>query len=167
MNKPPDSPPDKSERDMSWMDSTYPLDTALIDKAILELGAQDAGALTRPEEPSAPDTKQERVTGPFEGFFIASYGCCIGGLGNEYIGSFKICETRPVSYWDARAKFIGWCSHTEPTSLAAMELAEGTAQERILDTFLSPGPAQRTGRGAATDIFPPSYWSARRRSARI
>ena len=139
--KPTDALPGKSEQDFSWLDSTYPLNIASIDKAILELGARDARVPSRLEKLSALTTKQERVTGPFEGFFIASYGCRIDGLGDEYIGSFKICETRPVSYWDARPKFIGWCSHTEPTSLAAMELAEATAQERILEAFLSPDPA--------------------------
>ena len=106
----------------------------------------------------------QRVTGPFEGFFIASYGCCIDELADQYIGSFKICETRPLNYWKANAKFIGWCSHTEPTSLAAMELAEATAQQRILHTFLSPDSAPQSSAGAAMDIFPASYWAARRRA---
>lgn len=144
-------------------DSTYPLNTPLIDKAVLELGARNSEALKRLQRLSDLGTTHERVTGPFEGYFIASYGCCISELGDEYIGSFKICETRPPSYWKAHAKFIGWCSHNEPTSLAAMELAEETAQERILRTFLSPGPAQQACAGAATDIFPVSYWASRRR----
>lgn len=141
MNTPPDGPPGNSDRDFLWMDETYPLHTALIDQAVLDLGALNAVAVKRLEELCDSGTKYQQVTGPFEGYFIASYGCCIGELGDEYIGSFKICETRPVSYWKADAEFIGWCSHTEPTSLAAMELAEETAQRRILQTFLSPRTA--------------------------
>lgn len=134
--------PARSERDFSWMDdATYPLNTALIDKAVWELGVENAHALTRLARLGNRGTKHERVTGPFEGYFIASYGCCIGELGDEYIGNYKICETRPQSYWKADAKFIGWCSHTEPTCLAAMELAEETAQEHLLQALLSPGPA--------------------------
>jgi lysozyme family protein len=134
--------PANSERDFSWMDdATYPLNTALIDKAVGELDVENAHALTRLASLSDRGTKHERVTGPFEGYFIASYGCCIDELGDEYIGNYKICETRPENYWKAHAKFIGWCSHTEPTWLAAMELAEATAQEHLLQALLSRGPA--------------------------
>lgn len=152
-----------AERDFNWMIKTYPLTSELSEKAVLALEALNAVAATRLKSLSDMGTTHERVTGPFEGYFIASYGCSVGELGDEYIGSYKICETRPETYWKAKHRLIGWCSHTEPTSLAAMELAEATARERILQTFLSPGPEQQSSRGAAMDIFPASYWAARRR----
>ncbi|HXD42346.1 MAG TPA: hypothetical protein VN649_17410 [Ramlibacter sp.] len=145
-------------------DTTYArnrLNIALIDKAIFELGAQDSDILTKLGRLRDLGTTHQRVT-PFRGFFIASYGYCIGELGDEYIGSYKICETRPESYWKAKTRLIGWCSYTEATSLAAMELAEATARQHILRSLSAPGPAQQAS-GAATEIFPPSYWESHRR----
>src|SRR6185369_6483473 len=156
----------KSEIDfLSMDDASYArnrLNIALIDKAILELGAQDSDILSKLGRLRKLGTTHQRVADPFHGFFIASYGYCIGEVGDEYTGSYKICETRPESYWKAKTRLIGWCSHTEATSLAAMESAEATARQHILRS-LAPGPAQQASGGAATDSFPPSYWASRRR----
>lgn len=153
----------RAERNFNRMIKIYPVNSELIEEAVLAREALDAVAATRLKGLSDMGATHERITGPFEGYFIAAYGCSVGELEDEYIGSYKICETRPESYWKAKRRLIGWCSHTEPTSLAAMKLAEATARARIVQTFSSPGRAQQGSRGAAMDIFPASYWAARRR----
>jgi hypothetical protein len=42
----------------------------------------------------------ERLTGPFNGYYIAAYACEMGELGNEYLGYYKICR-KPAAYLDA------------------------------------------------------------------
>jgi hypothetical protein len=64
----------------------------------------------------------ERITGPFNGFFIASYACEAGGDSPSYMGYSKICRGRPDNYWDAHccAKVSGGRPY-------------GTAQEALVE----------------------------------
>ena len=43
----------------------------------------------------------ERIRGPVEGFYLVSYACQVGDLGEEFIGYTKLCFERPGNFWDA------------------------------------------------------------------
>ena len=73
----------------------------------------------------------ERIVGPIRGYYIASYACVMGDLGEHYLGFAKVCERRPEDYWvaDACCKF----SSAELASNAedALENAEFQARMQI------------------------------------
>jgi hypothetical protein len=78
----------------------------------------------------------ERITGPHQGFYIASYASETGGAGG-YLGYAKICRRRPESYWDANClvKMCGEGLHADP----AQALDE--ARQRALEQLRSLVPA--------------------------
>lgn len=41
----------------------------------------------------------ERVTGPFGGYYVVSYACPTGEFGREHMGMAKVCSMRPRSYF--------------------------------------------------------------------
>src|SRR6478672_655960 len=58
----------------------------------------------------------ERITGPHQGFYIASYASETGASAEGYLGYAKICRRRPESYWDANClvKLCGEGLHADP-----------------------------------------------------
>lgn len=64
----------------------------------------------------------ERIVGPYEGFYIASYACETGAPGPHYLGYSKICRRRPDSYWDAQC-MVKLCG----------EALHGSAEEAVAD----------------------------------
>lgn len=133
MNSRPPGPGQRIERDIDWMDDTYPLHTDLIDRAIDEI--VEGRAQDRQTQAGLDERNQiyTRVTGPFEGYYVAAYGCPTGETGSEFIGSYKICRDRPGSYWDADFMLSGSCSEYEPSGFGAMEDAEAIAVLKIAD----------------------------------
>jgi hypothetical protein len=43
----------------------------------------------------------ERIRGPVQGYFLASYACRVGELGQEFVGYTKLCSRRPRNFWEA------------------------------------------------------------------
>jgi hypothetical protein len=43
----------------------------------------------------------ERITGPFNGFYIATYAAQAGDAGRSFLAYAKICRGKPDNYWDA------------------------------------------------------------------
>lgn len=78
----------------------------------------------------------EQITGPFQGFYIASYACETGAPGAHYLGYSKICRRKPESYWDAQCL----------VKLCGDEL-HATPQEAVLD-------AERRARGQLGRLAP-------------
>lgn len=72
----------------------------------------------------------ERISGPFNGFYIATYASSTGGPGANYLGYSKICRGRPENYWHAHccATIAGAQIHTSPKE--AMNDAERLAREQ-------------------------------------
>lgn len=72
----------------------------------------------------------ERITGPFNGFYIASYASESAGPSPSFFAYAKICRGKPENYWDAHccAKIFGEQLH--PTAQAAIAEAEGRAREQ-------------------------------------
>ena len=72
----------------------------------------------------------ERITGPFNGFYIATYAGESGGPAPTFFAYAKICRGKPENYWDAHccAKLPGDQLH--PTAQAAMAEAEKLAKKR-------------------------------------
>ena len=72
----------------------------------------------------------ERITGPYNGFYIATYAGDAGGPGLNYLGYSKICRGRPDNYWDAHccAKICGELTHR--TADEALAEAERKAREQ-------------------------------------
>lgn len=119
------------ERDVTWMDDTYPLHQERIAQALDDFAAQSQRADSKLAQYAADHAVCHRVTGPFEGFYIASYACPMGNLGAEFTGHYKVCAFEPESYWDATSSMVAACDETAPTALAAMHLAEALALQRI------------------------------------
>ena len=69
----------------------------------------------------------ERITGPYNGFYIASYAGESGGPSPSFFAYAKICRGKPENYWDAHccAKLPGEQLH--PTAQAAIAEAEKRA----------------------------------------
>lgn len=86
----------------------------------------------------------EQISGPFDGFYIATYASDAGGPGRNYLGYAKICRSKPDSYWDARccAKVCGERIHATPQ--AAIMDAEGRARAQTanLAPFAQARPAR-------------------------
>jgi hypothetical protein len=72
----------------------------------------------------------ERITGPYHGFYIASYACETGAA-ERYLGYAKVCRRRPESYWDAHClvKLCGEALHSHPDH--AMAEVERQAREQL------------------------------------
>jgi hypothetical protein len=70
----------------------------------------------------------ERISGPFNGFYIASYAS--ESAGPSFFAYAKICRGKPENYWDAHccAKVSGEQLH--PTAQAAIAEAEHRAREQ-------------------------------------
>jgi hypothetical protein len=72
----------------------------------------------------------EQISGPYNGFYIATYASDVGTSPVGYIAYSKICRGRPDNYWDAHccAKVSGEQTHSTPE--AALAEAEGRAREQ-------------------------------------
>ena len=74
---------------------------------------------------------KERVVGPIKGYYIASYACEMGEVGEQFLGFAKLCIAKPLDYWQANA-----CAKFSADGLAdspehAMESAERRARMQI------------------------------------
>lgn len=89
----------------------------------------------------------ERISGPFNGFYIASYAGESGGPTPTFFAYAKICRGRPENYWDAHccAKIPGERLH--PTAQAAIAEAEQRALRQTGElapfAFAQPQAIQR------------------------
>lgn len=74
----------------------------------------------------------ERVSGPHNGFYIATYACETGGASERYLGYSKICRRKPETYWEAQCyvKLCGQLVHR--SAERAMEEVEQRAREQLL-----------------------------------
>lgn len=98
----------------------------------------------------------ERVTGPFNGYFVAAYACEMGDLGNEYLGYYKICR-HAAPYLEARALISDCCETLSLTAEAALVRAEHMARLRISALpALDELRARRQARGSGLDSSLPS-----------
>ena len=85
----------------------------------------------------------ERISGPFNGFYIASYAGESGGTSPGFFAYAKICRGKPDNYWDAHyaAKLPGDKLH--PTAHRAIAEAEQRAREHTGNlaafAFAQPG----------------------------
>ena len=73
----------------------------------------------------------ERVVGPIKGYYIASYACEMGDLGESYLGFAKLCVTKPEDYWQARACAKFSCDELSKRAEEALESAERRARMQI------------------------------------
>lgn len=89
----------------------------------------------------------ERITGPVNGFYVASYACLVPESG-QYLGYAKVCLQPPPSYWEAQccAKFCGdtvaWAPQAALDSaeqVALMELANRGLREALRPSTVAPG----------------------------
>ena len=73
----------------------------------------------------------ERVVGPIKGYYIASYACEMGELGDQFLGFAKVCVARPDDYWMARACAKFSCEDVATSAEEALEDAEFRARMQI------------------------------------
>jgi hypothetical protein len=126
------------DRDISWMEETYPLHEELIQAAIDQLTAKNARAsLTHgsPARAALPQQRGElhtRVTGPVGGYYVASFASQTDKWGTAFVGEYKVFEIRPNSYWSAQSVVgAGTCRYSESTGAGAMERAEALAAASV------------------------------------
>ena len=134
----PAAGPRTDDRDISWMEQTYPLHEELIQAAIDQLSEKNARAsLTHGSHGPAALTEQRgklhtRVTGPVDGYYIASFASQAGKCDTAFVGEYKVFEGRPNSYWSAESVVgAGSCRHSESTGAGAMARAESLAAASI------------------------------------
>ena len=98
----------------------------------------------------------DRVTGPIDGYFVASSASEIGASSGRYLGFAKVCCSRPGSFWLATlCEQPGCCAHLcggglFDTPEAAMASAELLARSHIRNAARAgigagqglPGPVQ-------------------------
>jgi hypothetical protein len=86
----------------------------------------------------------ERISGPYNGFYIASYTGESSGPAAGFYAYVKICRGKPRNYWDAHfcAKLPGEKLH--PTAQGAIADAEKRAREHTgqLASFAFARPAR-------------------------
>jgi hypothetical protein len=86
----------------------------------------------------------ERISGPFNGFYIATYAGEASGPASSFFAYAKICRGKPENYWDAHfcAKLPAEKPH--PTVHGAIAEAEKRAREHTdrLASFTFAGPAR-------------------------
>jgi hypothetical protein len=89
----------------------------------------------------------ERISGPFNGFYIATYAGESGGPAASFFAYAKICRGKPENYWDAHccAKVSG--EHLHPTAQQAISEAERRARDQTRQlapyAFAQPARAER------------------------
>lgn len=98
-----------------------------------------------PSSPFVPDPTTrgalepglERVSGPYQGFFLASYSvrCDLA-----YVGYTKICRTQPVDIWDCTAA-TKVASLPCDTEIDAVDAADEIAKQ-VISTM-----REKTGQG--------------------
>ena len=126
------------DRDISWMEETYPLHEELIQAAIDQLAAKNARASLSHGSHAQPAVLHQRgklhtrVTGPVDGYYVASFASPAGRSETAFVGEYKVFEVRPNSYWSAQSVVgAGTCRHSESTGAGAMERAESLAAASI------------------------------------
>jgi hypothetical protein len=84
----------------------------------------------------------ERISGPFNGFYIASCACKTVGPGESFLGYSKICRDKPDNYWEAHcfAKIAGEQVHPNPRD--AVVDVERQAREQTGNLARWPASAQ-------------------------
>lgn len=71
----------------------------------------------------------ERISGPFNGFYIASYAGESGGPSPSFYAYAKICRGKPENYWDAHCCAKIPAEQPHPTAQRAIAAAEKLARE--------------------------------------
>ncbi|RYG11413.1 MAG: hypothetical protein EON92_10590 [Burkholderiales bacterium] len=80
---------------------------------------------------------QERVTGPFDGYYVAVYACEHGDLGEPHRAYYKVCFLEPESYFDPGVCVLkGVIDQVAETIEEALLEAEVAARRQI-DFFQS------------------------------
>ena len=75
---------------------------------------------------------EQRVTGPFRGYYIAAYAGQMGDLGKEFLGFYKIARSADVTYWSAEKIVDEGCTSSVFTCpVQAMSTAEELARGQI------------------------------------
>ena len=72
----------------------------------------------------------EKITGPVNGFYVASYAWPLDGQ-ERYCSYAKICRDKPANYWEAEPifKLFGGELHTSPDD--AIAAADRAARDQI------------------------------------
>lgn len=100
----------------------------------------------------------DRVTGPFDGYFVASSASEIGAGSGRYLGFAKVCCSRPGSFWLATlCEAPGCCAHLcggglFDTPEAAMASAELLARGHIRGRGVATQASATAPQGAATPL---------------
>jgi hypothetical protein len=98
----------------------------------------------------------DRVTGPFDGCFVASSASEMGAGSGRYLGFAKVCCRKPASFWLATlCEDPGCCAHLcggglFDTPEAALASAELLARNHIRGRDAAMAEAAVTGRAQAS-----------------
>jgi len=75
----------------------------------------------------------ERISGPFQGYYVAAYACEMGELGCQYIGYYKVFRKKPLSYWEGDCLFKGCTEDVRATADEAIDSAFRMASDQVAD----------------------------------
>lgn len=101
----------------------------------------------------------DRVTGPFDGHFVASSASEIGG---RYLGFAKVCCQRPRSFWLATlCEEPGCCAHLCGGGLFDTAEAALASAELMAQNHLRNRTADVAGAGSASATLEPAALAQR------
>lgn len=87
------------------------------------------------------------ASGPFKGYHVAVYAMRVAGDAPAYVGFYKICASKPASYWGADCLLKGCTEDALPNGAAAAEAALRCARDDIANLpHCALLPASREGR---------------------
>jgi len=89
------------------------------------------------------------VDGPEQGWFVASYACPVGELGERFVGYYKLYPRRPGCFCDAGEHAVGVTPHSFRTQQDAVAAARRAAAGEIAGL----GPAGRAPAQSANATF--------------
>jgi hypothetical protein len=89
----------------------------------------------------------QRISGPYDGFYIATYASESGGPSPAFHAYAKICRGKPENYWDAHCCAKIAVERLHPTARAAIAEAEDRARKEARRfapyTFAKPGQSEQ------------------------
>lgn len=103
----------------------------------------------------------ERVSGPFNGCYVATYACPVGDFGEMYIGHARVFAARPRSYWEEGSLL----ELAMTSACGSRQLAHRSACELAVDQLLPGRTLPDAGGGAQAAWYQATPWASNERAA--
>jgi hypothetical protein len=94
-----------------------------------EAGTDTASDISGKRSRRQEECGMEQITGPFNGFYIATYAGESSGPTPSFFAYAKICRGKPENYWDAHCCAKVPAQQLHPTAQRAIAEAEKLARK--------------------------------------